>query len=68
MRSVGKIRRVAITQEGNGRSIMISKFLMEEYNRLKLNSQQRQENPFIPKLEFIFNQKKIGTDTGQMRI
>ena len=61
-------RKLSLHKKENGHSIMVSKFLMEKCNRLKLNLQQCQENPSILKLEFIFNWKKIGTDTRQMRI
>ncbi|RIA96561.1 hypothetical protein C1645_815245 [Glomus cerebriforme] len=36
-------------KEGNGRSIMVNEFLSEECGQLKLNTQQHQENPSIPK-------------------
>ena len=43
-----KFRELPLRKKGNGRSIMVSEFLMEECGRLKLNSQQRQQNPSIP--------------------
>ena len=64
----GQIEKLLLRKKENGYSIMVSKFLMEKCSRLKLNSQQYQENPFTLKLEFIFNWKKIGTDTKRMRI
>ena len=63
-----QIKKLSLCKKENGHSIMVSKFLMEKCSRLKLNSQQYQENPFTLKLEFIFNWKKIGTDTKRMRI
>jgi len=42
-----KSGELPLRKKGNGRSIMISEFLTEEYGRLKLNSQQHQENPSI---------------------
>ena len=59
----GQIEKLLLRKKENGHSIMVSKFLMEKCSQLKLNSQQCQENPFTLKLEFIFNWKKIGTDT-----
>ena len=64
----GQIEKLLLRKKENGYSIMVSKFLMEKCSQLKLNSQQYQENPFTLKLEFIFNWKKIGTDTKRMRI
>jgi hypothetical protein len=43
-----KSGELPLRKKGNGRSIMVSEFLTEECGRLKLNSQQRQENPSIP--------------------
>ena len=59
----GQIEKLSLCKKENRHSIMVSKFLMEKYSQLKLNSQQCQENPFTLKLEFIFNWKKIRTDT-----
>src|SRR3954447_22399215 len=42
-----KSGELPLRKKGNGRSIMISEFLTEEYGRLKLSSQQHQENPSI---------------------
>ena len=64
----GQIEKLSLRKKENRHSIMVSKFLMEKCSRLKLNSQQYQKNPFTLKLEFIFNWKKIGTDTRQMKI
>ncbi|PKB93644.1 hypothetical protein RhiirA5_247291, partial [Rhizophagus irregularis] len=43
-----KSGELPLRKKGNGRSIMVSEFLLEECGRLKLNIQQHQENPFIP--------------------
>jgi hypothetical protein len=43
-----KSRELPLHKKGNKRSIMISEFLAEECERLKLNLQQSQENPSIP--------------------
>ena len=59
----GQIEKLSLRKKKNRYSIMVSKFLMEKCSRLKLNSQQCQENSSTLKLEFIFNWKKIGTDT-----
>ena len=58
-----QIEKLSLRKKENRHSIMVSKFLMEKCSQLKLNSQQYQENPFTLKLEFIFNWKKIRTDT-----
>ncbi|PKB93889.1 hypothetical protein RhiirA5_303669, partial [Rhizophagus irregularis] len=44
-----KFREFPLRKKGNGCSIMVSEFLSEECGQLKLNAQQIQENPFIPK-------------------
>jgi hypothetical protein len=43
-----KSGELPLRKKGNGRSIMVSEFLLEECGRLKLNAQQHQENPLIP--------------------
>ena len=58
-----QIEKLSLCKKENRHSIMVSKFLMEKCSRLKLNSQQCQKNPSTLKLEFIFNWKKIRTDT-----
>jgi len=35
---------------------MVSKFLIEEYNKLKLNLQQYQKNPFILEEAYVYLQ------------
>ena len=59
----GQIEKLSLRKKKNKHFIMVSKFLMEKCSRLKLNSQQCQENLSTLKLEFIFNWKKIGIDT-----
>ncbi|GES93332.1 hypothetical protein RCL_jg21131.t1 [Rhizophagus clarus] len=44
-----KSGELPLRKKGNDRSIMVSEFLSEECGRLKLNAQQIQENPSIPK-------------------
>ncbi len=51
-----KSRELPLRKKGNGRSIMVSEFLSEEYGRLKLNLQQCQENPSIPKETRVYLQ------------
>lgn len=53
---MAKSRKLSLRKKGNGRSIMVSEFLLEECNQLKLNAQQHQENPFIPKEVRIYLQ------------
>ncbi|CAB4490380.1 unnamed protein product [Rhizophagus irregularis] len=42
-----KSEELPLHKKGNGRSIMVSEFLLEKCGRLKLNIQQHQENLFI---------------------
>ena len=51
-----KSGELPLRKKGNGRSIMVSEFLSEECGRLKLNAQQCQENPLIPKEAHIYLQ------------
>jgi len=51
-----KSRELPLRKKGNRRLIMISEFLLEECGRLKLNSQQIQENPSILQEAHIYLQ------------
>jgi len=51
-----KSGELLLRKKGNGCSIMVSEFLLEECGRLKLNSQQIQENPSIPQEARIYLQ------------
>jgi hypothetical protein len=51
-----KSGELPLRKKGNGRSIMVNEFLTEECDRLKLNSQQRQENPSIPEEARVYLQ------------
>ena len=51
-----KFRELLLRKKGNGHSIIVSEFLTEECSWLKLNSQQRQENPFIPEEAQVYLQ------------
>ena len=51
-----KSGELPLRKKRNGHSIMVSEFLTEECGRLKLNSQQRQENPSIPEEARVYLQ------------
>ena len=51
-----KSGELPLRKKGNGRSIMVSEFLSEECGRLKLNEQQHQANPLIPKEARVYLQ------------
>jgi len=51
-----KSGELPLRKKGNGRSIMVSEFLTEECGRLKLNSQQCQENSSIPEEARVYLQ------------
>ena len=57
-----KSRELPLRKKGNGRSIMVSEFLLEECGQLKLNSQQIQENPSIPQEARIYLQSGKNQD------
>lgn len=51
-----KSRELPLRKKGNSRSIIVSEFLTEECGRLKLNSQQRQQNSSIPEEAQVYLQ------------